>query len=314
MREGVAREALRLAGAHEADEGVGHDGEVDELRGCDLLRAFRISTTFFFCFCFECRMVVPGRMRSTGRGTYQIDEPLQNNGSAIRHLQEAEQRDQQHDQDAVNGDAVARAARQKARRLALEREAEETAAGAVDVAVARAEGGRKHHRIDDIRQDMDLQPIHRHDIRTRRRTWQASRKRIGELLIRIGDIDADRQAAQDEKRREPVEDGIIGARHDDARVLGLARRHADIVGPGDGEAGLDEALQEAEEAAEGAGLVELGECAGVAPVAEAEAVVQRVAAEHGHEGVEDQADDQDHFAEREPELGFAVPFYGEDVD
>ena len=42
-------------------------------------------------------------------------------------------------------------------------------------------------------------------------------------------------------------------------------------------------MEEAEEAAGGAGLVERSEGAGVAPVAEAEAVVLRVAAEHRDE-------------------------------
>lgn len=77
---------------------------------------------------------------------------------------------------------------------------------------------------------------------------------------------------------------------------------------------MDQTLQEAHEAAERAGGVVFGEGAGVAPVAEAEAVVERVAAEHGDEGVDDQADDQDDFAEGEPEFGFAVPFDGEDID
>ena len=36
MGERIAREALGVAGFHEADEGKGHYGEVDELGGCDL--------------------------------------------------------------------------------------------------------------------------------------------------------------------------------------------------------------------------------------------------------------------------------------
>lgn len=249
-----------------------------------------------------------------GGETYQVDEPLQHDRSVVRNLQEAQQRDQQHDADAIDRDAVAGTARQEARRLALEREAEEAAAGAVDVAVPSAEGRREDHGVDDIRQDLDLQPIHRDDVRRSGGAREAGREGVGELLVVVGDVDADGQAAEDEEGRQPVEDGVIGARHHRARVLGLARRHADVVGSRDRKAGLDEALQEAEKAAEGARLVEFGEGSGVAPVAEAEAVVQWVAAEHGDEGVEDQPDDEDDFAEREPELGFAVPFDGEDVD
>lgn len=39
-----------------------------------------------------------------------------------------------------------------------------------------------------------------------------------------------------------------------------------------------------------------------------------VAAEHGDESVDDEADDKDDFAESEPKFGFAVPFYSEDVE
>jgi len=161
---------------------------------------------------------------------------------------------------------------------------------------------------------VDLQPIHGDDVGTGSRTGQAGREGVVELLVVVRDVDADGQAAEDEEGRQAVEDGAVGARHHHARVLRLARRHADVVRPRDREAGLDQALQEAEEAAEGARLVQFGEGTGVLPVAEAEPVVQRVAAQHGDEGVQDQADDQDDFAEREPEFGFAVPFDGEDVD
>lgn len=42
--------------------------------------------------------------------------------------------------------------------------------------------------------------------------------------------------------------------------------------------------------------------------------MERVAAEHGDEGVGDQVDDEDNFAEGEPGFRFAVLFDGEDVD
>ena len=60
--------------------------------------------------------------------------------------------------------------------------------------------------------------------------------------------------------------------------------------------------------------MEFREGARRAPVPEAVAVVRRVATQHADQGEEDEADDQDDFAEGEPEFGFAVPFHGEDVD
>jgi hypothetical protein len=42
--------------------------------------------------------------------------------------------------------------------------------------------------------------------------------------------------------------------------------------------------------------------------------VERVPSQHGDEGVDDQTHDQQHLAQREPELRLAVPFHGEEVD
>lgn len=135
-----------------------------------------------------------------------------------------------------------------------------------------------------------------------------------ELLVIVRHVDAHGQTAQHEESGKAVEDGVVGPRHHDSGVFCLSSCHTDVIRPGDGETSLDQALQEAEETTEIAGLVQLRERAGIAPVAEPEAVVQRVGAEHGDEGVQDQADDKDDFAEREPEFRLAVPLDSEDVD
>jgi hypothetical protein len=51
--------------------------------------------------------------------------------------------------------------------------------------------------------------------------------------------------------------------HDFPRVLGFAGGHGNVVWSCDGEGGLDEALEEAEETAELAFVVEFGEGSGV---------------------------------------------------
>ncbi len=42
--------------------------------------------------------------------------------------------------------------------------------------------------------------------------------------------------------------------------------------------------------------------------------MEGIAAQHGDKRVADEADNEDHFTEREPEFGFTVPLYREDVD
>ena len=219
-------------------------------------------------------------------GAYQIHEPLQHHRRVVGDLEEAQQADDQRDNDAVDRYTRFRALGQEPGRFTLQRQTEQAPTGAIHIAVTRTERSPQNHRIDDIRQNANLQPIHRNHVRRRSSTRLARRIRSNELLIVIRHINPNRQTTQYEESRQTVKDRIERLGHDDSRILRLPGRHGDVVGPGDGETRLDQALQEAEETAEVAAVVELCEGARVAPVAEAEAVVLRVAAKHGDEGVD----------------------------
>ena len=68
MRKGVAVQTLCFASFHEANKGVGHDREVDELGCCNL------------SFCEKCSSSV------YTAATYQVDKPLQHDGSTSANL------------------------------------------------------------------------------------------------------------------------------------------------------------------------------------------------------------------------------------
>ena len=129
----------------------------------------------------------------------------------------------------------------------------------------------------------DAQAVHGDDVGGRCGAGLAVAESGDEFGVVVGHVDADCEGAEDEKCREAVEHGVVGARHDFAGVFGFTGGHGDVVGSGDGERGLDEALQEAEEFAEFAFVVEVREGSGVLPVPEAVAVFFRVAAQHGDE-------------------------------
>lgn len=102
--------------------------------------------------------------------------------------------------------------------------------------------------------------------------------------------DAYSKTAKDKEGRQAIEHGVECFGHHHAGVLGFACCHGDVVGSGDCEGGLDEALEEAEEATECAIIVKFCEGTGILPVSEPEAVPDRVASQHGDEGEDDQGD------------------------
>lgn len=131
VRQGIPIHPLSLQGRVPAEVGHAHDTVVDELAGRD-----------------------------------EVDEPLQHDGGVVRHLQEAEQGDEQHNHHTVYGHALPGALRQEPRGLAVQSKPEETAAGAIDITVARAESGRQHHGVDNVWQDTDLETVHGHHVGT----------------------------------------------------------------------------------------------------------------------------------------------------
>jgi hypothetical protein len=72
-------------------------------------------------------------------------------------------------------------------------------------------------------------------------------------------VDAHGERTEHEESGETIEHSVISAWHDFSRVLGLSSGHGNVVGSGDGEGGLDQALEEAEETAELAFVVEFCE-------------------------------------------------------
>ena len=277
--ERVARQTLGFARRLEAEEAKGHDAEIDQLRR-----------------------------------RHQAGEPAQHHRGAVADLQKAEQAEQQDNQNAVDGHPLARASPQHSRRFALERQAEQTSTRAVDITVSSAEGGRQDGRVHDIGQDSDAKPIHCDHVGTRRRSRLVLFESVHQLATVVRNVDPHRQAAEHEESHQPIKHLVVRSWHHHPRILRFTRDHADVIGPCDGEAGLNQALQEAEEATERTGFVQLGERTRLAPVAKSEAVVKGIAAEHGDKGVDDETDDQQDFAESKPEFSLAIPFHSGNID
>ena len=54
--------------------------------------------------------------------------------------------------------------------------------------------------------------------------------------------------------------------------------------------------------------------AGSFPVSETEAILERITTQHGDECEDDESNNQENLSKGEPEFGFSVPLYCEEVD
>jgi hypothetical protein len=166
---------------------------------------------------------------------------------------------------------------QNLRRFAFQRQPKERPRSTVDIAVTSRKRRSQDQRVDGIRQDLDPQPVHRDNVRRSRGTGLFVLKSSRELGVVVRHVDADTKTPKDEEPRQTVEDGIEGSRHHDSWVLCFARSHRDVVGAGDRERRQDQTLQESEEAAQIAFIVQRCERAWIFPVTETIAVAEWVA-------------------------------------
>lgn len=214
----------------------------------------------------------------------QADEPVQHDGGVLSELEERQERNHEHERDAVDRYTLLCAAGEELGCFSFQRETEERARRAVDVRVACGEGGGEDTCVDDVRESLDAQTVHGDDVRRGGGTGLSEFESGNEVGVVVGDVNADRERTEDEESSEAIEDGIVCARHDFAGVFGLTSGHGDVVWAGDGEGCLDETLEEAEETSELAFVVELGEGSWVLPVPEAVSVLLGVTTQHRDEG------------------------------
>ena len=175
-----------------------------------------------------------------------------------------------------------------------------------------------HSRIDNVREDLDIQVIHGNDIRRGRSTLGAGPSNDDRLQLRITcrADNADGQSTTDEEDTETGVDGLERELDVGARALGLGSDHGNVLGADDGEAGRPQRAEETFEATEitSARVEVRQERAGVVPVPEAVDVALRVASNHGDEGEKEQGEDQNDLSTRKPELRLAISLDGQDVD
>ena len=184
------------------------------------------------------------------------------------------------------------------------------------LAKTRLREATEYLRIDDVREDLDIQVPHSNDV------WRGCGTAVASLghnllegWVAGAADDADGQRTNDEEDTESGVDHLEGALDVDSGALRLGGDHGDVLGTDDGERGRPQCGQEA---------FEFGECArfskvwlesiATSEVTEAVGVALRVTADHGDEGEEEQREDQNDLAAGKPELSLSVCFDSENVN
>ncbi len=157
-----------------------------------------------------------------------------------------------------------------------------------------------------MQQHGDAHPVHGHDVGGRRGAGDPLVKASISSLSLYGTRIPTAREPRMKKTARRMKTELYARGITDARVLGLASGHGDIVGPGYGECGDDrQRLGEAVESANIALGVELGESAGFALLPEpGEGIVLGISTDHDDEGEDDEPNcHEHHLSESSPELG-----------
>lgn len=229
-------------------------------------------------------------------------------------MQEGQERDQEGSQDSVHWYTVFGALSEELWCLSFQSQTIKATTGAIAVRISSRKRGRQNQSVDDIWQNADSKSDHGCDIWRRSCTGRTILVGGNQVGVIVWNQNTDSQRAKHEEGSETPEHGSEGLWKDDSWVLSLSGGHRDIVGTGDGEGSLDQALQETNESAKIAFVpVESRERTRILPISETESIAEWVAAEHGNKSEEQKSNDENDLAQGHPELSLAVPLDSSEV-
>lgn len=245
-------------------------------------------------------------------GGGEVDEPVEDSDGGVSTRQECDTGDEGDDGDAIDRNSGLGASDEEARGLPVLRERVQRAAGDVDEGVAAGPTGQHDKRIDKIGQAVNAQVLYADNPGGGCGASGALLDGADEPRI-MGVADcADSQSADDVEADDTPKRHFHHAWDSVSGVLDLPGSKGGHIRPREGERGVDHHVEQPEEAAGVAGPVVFVHDT-VGPVAEAVDVMLRVAADHGDECEEDEAEQEEHFCRGHDELALAVPFHCDDV-
>lgn len=272
---------LSLAGAVVADEGDGHDEVVDDTTGSD-----------------------------------DVDQPGEDLARAVAALEESKEGEQHNNAEAVDGHTLVGALAEEARGTTLEGQGVERSSGGVGVGVTGREDGGEHEEVDNVRQNIDAEVLHRNDIRRGTSTGLSTFAKVDLLEGGVvgGEDDANSQRSENEEETESVVNGLEGGLDVDARSLGFGRDETDVLGSDNCETRAPQSGKEAFEATFTPFAPVGEEGLGLCKMTESISIPLGVATAHGDEGEAEQNQDEENLSTGEPKFGFTIVADSEDVE
>lgn len=170
-------------------------------------------------------------------------------------------------------------------------------------------------RIDDVGEDANSKILHGDDIRrSRSRTTAATQYDVGQLWI---PRTADNAHSEGSTNKEDAESQVYHFESGfdvDSWACCFCCNHGNILRTHNGEQSRRKGSYKPLKTPNVASADVLAEGLAITEVLETVGITSWVAANHGDKGEEEEGEDQDDLASRQPEFSFAICSYGKDID
>ena len=232
-------------------------------------------------------------------------------------LEEGQKREDHGNTETVNGDTVLCGLAEEGRGSSFEGKTVQRSGRAVGVSVAGGENGGEKKSIHKMGQSFDSKV--RHGDNPRRSSSSAVTRAIAQMNtnesgITVAKRNTASQSSTDKEETESEVDGLEGSLDIAARMLGLGGNHGDVIGTDDEKGGGSKSSHEALKTAKITLGSECSECVmHVGPVAEAICVTLRITPDHRHKGKHEEDEDEEDFAEGQPEFCFTKDTDSEEI-
>lgn len=255
----------------------------------------------------------PGNIPTDSR---QNQQPRKHRRTPARDAQIRQTRQRRRTQQCNIRHPALRARLENPRRLARQRKTVQRAATSVEETIRPTPRTGQDDSIDDMVETLDARALDPQHEGAGASILSAPADRLQQVRIVGGDSHGDDQGAEDIEDHEAIDEPLARLRDVSSRRLALTCGDGDEFGSQhEGEAGSDQAGPERQESSHvsktGVGIAFEG--TRMLPVAETETVVAGATTEEEDDAEDDEAEDSEDLDGGEPEFGFAVEAYDEDV-
>jgi hypothetical protein len=232
-------------------------------------------------------------------------------------LEEGQKREDHGDGETVDGNTVLCGLAEEGRGSSFEGETVQGSGCAVGVGVAGGENGGEKKSIHKMGQTLNTKVSHGDNPRRSSSsavTGAITQMNANKSGITMAKSNATSQSSTDKEETESEVDGLEGGLDIATRMLSLGSNHGDVIGTDDEKGSGSKSSHEALETAQITLRSESSECViHIGPVTEAICVTLRITPDHRHKGKHEEDEDEEDFAEGQPEFCFTKDTDSEEI-